>query len=376
MYVSAPTSIVLVSAGLQLDGGGTATVGRLLAGALVDIASETGLQIEALNLGCEEDVPQFGLPIRHFRGNVARFVGALAGIQARRRAAAIVFDHLGPARVQTLIPAPWRTPYLVYLHGIEVWGTLGWQRQRALRLAVGIMVNSKYTALRAGLDRRSLNWSLVPPVLEDRSPEGRVDDVVLARAGRGFVLIVGRMAAAERYKGHDSLIEALPGLTARIAATKLVVVGDGDDRIRLRRKAVALGVAHAVFFTGFVNEATREALYERAGVFVLPSRDEGFGVVFLEAMRAGLPCIALRDSAAAEIVDDGITGLLLDGPDPCSLERVLGDLLMDPGRAHSFGEEGRRSFAGRYKKACFRADVKSALAGTGAVQELGEGRPM
>ena len=102
----------------------------------------------------------------------------------------------------------------------------------------------------------------------------------------------------ERYKGHDQLLEAMTTLPD----ARLVVAGDGDDRRRLEEKAAALGLGDRTFFTGFLSEATLAELYRRCAAFVMPSRGEGFGLVYLEAMRAGKPVLAARGSAAEEIV--------------------------------------------------------------------------
>ena len=95
----------------------------------------------------------------------------------------------------------------------------------------------------------------------------------------------------------------MPPLLAARPGARLVVAGDGDDRPRLEARAAALGLGGAVLFTGFVSEATLAELYRRAAVFVMPSLGEGFGLVYLEAMRAGKPCVAARGSAAEEVVE-------------------------------------------------------------------------
>ena len=146
------------------------------------------------------------------------------------------------------------------------------------------------------------------------------------------------MASGERYKGHDQILEALP----RVPGARLVVAGDGDDRPRLEARAADLGCEERVTFTGFVSEATLAELYRRAAVFVMPSLGEGFGLVYLEAMRAGKPCVAARGSAADEVVADGETGFLVDRDDPEELASVLDRLLASPDLARRMGEAGRR----------------------------------
>ncbi|HEX7182450.1 MAG TPA: glycosyltransferase family 4 protein [Thermoanaerobaculia bacterium] len=332
--MSALRDLVFVSAGLDLDGGGRALAGRLLAGACAGFARERGLGFEVLALG------RSGGPAdaRYFGEDQRGLALRVWQRQWRDRRAAYVFDLLGPARIQAFLPSGVRAPYLVALHGIEVWRPLSWDRRRALARAAVQLAFSSYTVERAWpfcprLDR----LASLPLALEERERAGPVDEALLGRLGEGFLLIVGRMASGERYKGHDQMLEAMP----RLPDTRLVVVGDGDDRRRLEARAAALGLNGSVIFTGFVSETTLAELYRRCSVFVMPSTGEGFGLVYLEAMRAGKPCVAARGSAAEEIVVDGTTGLLVS-QEPGELASAVGTLLREPELGRRMGEAGHR----------------------------------
>ena len=371
--------LVVVSAGLDLDGGGRALAGRLLAAASAAFARERGIGCSLLSLtgldGFAPGADTTGTPAGDARGFGGR-QGALALAVWRRQlggpasrpgqAPAFVYDHLGPARTQAWLPPPVRAPYLVAIYGIEVWRRLSGARARALRRASVRLGTSNHTveeARRANPDLGPVE--VVPLCLEERAPAGEVDGALLDRAGRDYLLIVARMAATERYKGHDQLLHALaagaaagnvrPRLQAagndlpRLQAAgnvrpRLIIAGDGDDRPRLQQLAAELGLADRVLFTGFVSEATLAELYARSSVFVMPSRGEGFGLVYLEAMRAGKPCVAARASAAAEVIADGETGLLVDAADAGALDAALGLLLSSPELAGRMGEAGRRRF--------------------------------
>lgn len=315
--------LVFVSAGLGLDGGGRAAAGRLLAGACEAFAKERGIGFRLLTL---ENGDQRALALAVWKSQLAD-----------RRRSAYVFDLLGPARVQAYLPGPLRSPYLVPMYGIEVWRPLEWDRRRALAKATMTFAISAYTLERARPFLPPLrDNSILPLALEERKPEGAVDAPLISRLGRGFLLIVGRMESTERYKGHDQLLEALTALPE----ARLVVAGDGDDRARLEAKATGLGISGRVVFTGFLSEATLAELYRRCAAFVMPSRGEGFGLVYLEAMRAGKPVLAARDSAAEEVVAEGQTGLLADPEDRPALRAALARLLDEPGTARRMGEAG------------------------------------
>jgi phosphatidylinositol alpha-1,6-mannosyltransferase len=345
--------LIFVSAGLELDGGGRALAGRLLAAGSAAYARERGIGWSLLSLqGLDGFAPGGGA--RSFAGRQAALALAVWRRQlGAGRRVALVYDLLGPARTQAWLPAPLRAPYLVVIYGIEVWRRLSGARSRALRHATVRLATSGFTLAEARAANRDLGpVEVLPLCLEERPPAGEVDGALLDRAGRDYVLIVGRMAATERYKGHEQLLQALPRLPAAMSAPRLqadgdarprlVIAGDGDDRPRLEALAHTLGVAGQVLFTGFVSEATLAELYDRAAVFVMPSRGEGFGLVYLEAMRAGRPCVAARASAAAEIVADGETGLLVDPLDPDAIAGALSRLLAAPELARAMGEAGRR----------------------------------
>ncbi|HEV3457654.1 MAG TPA: glycosyltransferase family 4 protein [Thermoanaerobaculia bacterium] len=353
--------LVFVSAGLELDGGGRALAGRLLAAGSAAYARERGIGWSLLSLGGLDGFAPGG-GARAFGGRQ----GALALAIWRRQVAsgrrfAFIYDLLGPARAQAWLPPPLRAPYLVATYGIEVWRSLSGTRSRALRHATVRLATSSHTLARARAANGDFGPVVVLPLcLEERPPAGEVDAALLARAGRDFTLTVGRMAATERYKGQDHLLQALQRLPATpphagdADPPRLVIAGGGDDRPRLEALAATLGVAGRVLFTGFVSEATLAELYARAAVFAMPSRGEGFGLVYLEAMRASRPCIAARDSAAAEIVADGETGLLVDPLDPDAIAAALGRLLASPELAHAMGEAGRRRFEQLFTPRRFR----------------------
>jgi phosphatidylinositol alpha-1,6-mannosyltransferase len=348
--------LVFVSTGLELDGGGRAAAGRLLAGTAARFARERGMAFRLLTLGRDGE-PSPAVETRSFAGRQAALAWNLwRGQAAGRRTAAYVFDLLGPARVQAYVPAGLRAPYLIPLYGIEVWRPLSRDRRKALANATVRFAISRHTLDRALPFCPDLAGTTVLPLaLEEREPAGAADVALLARAGEGFLLIVGRMASGERYKGHDQVLAALP------PGARLVVAGDGDDRPRLEAKVAELKVADRVFFTGFVSEATLAELYRRCAALVMPSRGEGFGLVYLEAMRASKPCVAARGSAAEEIVVDGATGLLVDPDDRQELARSLTGLIGNPEGARRMGEAGRERWQREFGADRFRERLTPML---------------
>jgi phosphatidylinositol alpha-1,6-mannosyltransferase len=173
-------------------------------------------------------------------------------------------------------------------------------------------------------------------------------------------LIVARMSADERYKGHDELLDVWPALLARKPDARLVVAGDGTDRQRLELRAASLGLSHAVTFVGRVGDDELAALYAQCRFLVLPSRDEGFGLVFLEAMRAGKACVG-ANGAAAEIIRDRVTGLIVEPGTPDDLAAALFTLFDEPEACRRFGAAGRERFLSTFTDACFQARFAHVL---------------
>jgi phosphatidylinositol alpha-1,6-mannosyltransferase len=193
-----------------------------------------------------------------------------------------------------------------------------------------------------------------PLALLPERDTGPVDGALVGSITPRTIVIAARMNAAERHKGHDELLEAWPTVLGRRPDARLALVGRGDDVKRLEAKANGLGLAGSVRFTGFVNDATLDAMLAKAGGFALPGRAEGFGLSYLRAMRAGAPCIAGDDDAAREVVQDGVTGMLVAPSDREALAQAVIGLLGDSARRRAMGEAGRARFEEQFTFEVFR----------------------
>ena len=149
---------------------------------------------------------------------------------------------------------------------------------------------------------------------------------------------------------------------AAVPAARLRVVGVGPELERLTTLHAELGLGQSVAFLGHIPFEQLAREYRDCAVFCLPSRQEGFGIVFLEAMAAGRPVVACRAAAIPEVVPDGAAGLLAPPGDPAALAEALIALLTDrdaggaPGSARGRGRRGlRRAARGRALRAGDRA---------------------
>jgi glycosyltransferase involved in cell wall biosynthesis len=149
------------------------------------------------------------------------------------------------------------------------------------------------------------------------------------------MLAVGRL---ERQKGFDVAINAIARLRGEHPDATLVIAGEGRERTRLSELVSQLGLESSVVFLGERSDVPE--LMREVDVLVHPARWEGFGLVLLEAMRAGLPIVATRVAAIPEVISDGVTGVLVQPDDPDELARVLAELLGDPARRAALGAAG------------------------------------
>ena len=345
----------LATATLAPAGDGIAYAARLIHRAMSDLGGADPALVELGAIGSD--------PIA-LRTRV-QFFARLARLQSLRRVNWVLFTHVGIARAQLRVPRHFRRPYGVLLHGIEAWSaTLDAERREALRQARLRIAISPHTARRVAAahpDLPALETCLLALLPDEEQPD-RVPADVRVDYGPHAVVIVGRMSSTERYKGHDQLVLAWPRVLAEIPNASLVMVGRGDDVERLRAKAAALGLGRSVHFTGFLPDAAVRAVLRNAAVFAMPSRGEGFGLVYLQAMRAGIPCLGSRDDAAADVIVDGETGLLVPRQDPDAISGAVIRLLTDETMRRRLGAAARRRFDSLFTYPRFRARLAGILA--------------
>jgi phosphatidyl-myo-inositol dimannoside synthase len=345
----------LAAATLAPAGDGIAYAARLIHRAMSDLGGGDPTLVELGATGSD--------PVT-LRTRV-QFFAKLARIQSLRRVNWVLFTHVGIARAQLRVPRQFRRPYGVFLHGIEAWSaTLDAERRETLRNARVRIAISPHTARRTAAahpDLPGIETCLLALLPDEEHPD-RVPADVRVDYGAHAVVIVGRMSSMERYKGHDQLLLAWPRVLAEIPDASLVMIGRGDDVERLRAKAAALALGRSVHFSGFLPDAALRGVLRNAAVFAMPSRGEGFGLVYLQAMRAGVPCLGSRDDAAADVIVDGETGLLVPRQDPDAISGALVRLLTDEAMRHRLGAAGRRRFESLFTYPRFRARLAGVLA--------------
>jgi len=235
-----------------------------------------------------------------------------AALRMSRHCDRIVCGHIAQ------LPVAWlarclnpRLQYYVVAHGIEVWRPLNLLERIALRGATRILCISEFTR-RELLRRCPLpeGRAVVVPnaldpyfVIEPGAPSASCPPVILTAA---------RLTSADRYKGVGDLIAAMPAVLAAVPSARLRIIGSGDDQRRLEAQARHLGLTgDTVTFLGFVTDQQLMSEMAACRLFALPSGKEGFGLVFLEAMARGCPCLGARAGGVPEVITDD-TGVLVE----------------------------------------------------------------
>jgi phosphatidylinositol alpha-1,6-mannosyltransferase len=331
---------ILVLTPNLLGSDGVSSLSRSLVDALEEKRRQSSSRLEVWSLNesslGESNSRGEGVIYRFASGSKARFAfwAMRAAMSLQSTLVVVVHPGLAPVLLPFSLTGA-RTA--IFLLGIDAWRPMGGLDALAIRRASIVAAISHHTAARF----RDFNPWMTK----------RIDVCHLAAAplvhppkskpcGERFALIVARMASEERYKGHDLLLDLWPDLLREVPDARLVIAGDGDDRPRLEEKARRLSLGQAVEFTGRVSDARLAELYDACAFFVMPSRDEGFGLVFLEAMRAGKPCIGAA-GAAAEIIVDGETGFVVDSDRLQQLQGALVRLFREGGLRIRMGDAGR-----------------------------------
>ncbi|HEX4380111.1 MAG TPA: glycosyltransferase family 4 protein, partial [Candidatus Acidoferrum sp.] len=352
--------------------GGIQRAGRHLAAVITEFAESRKMECRLLSLNDTPELHRMSVGDREFvftgsERAKGRFA-ASALRSARRHAKLVVAAHpnLAPVVQGMRIAAP-RMKSIVVAHGIEIWEPLSTFRRRALRRASLILTPTQDTANHVATQQqyprdriRVLPWALDPEFENFAIATAQSSLPVNFPSGR-VILTVGRWQANERYKGMDTLITALPRLLQNWPDLQLVAVGDGDDRDWLEQMSKGSGVqGHVHFYTG-LTYAELSACYSACEIFALPSRGEGFGLVYLEAMARGKPVIGGAHGGAPEVIDDGKTGYLVQHGDVPQLATSIGTLLSDPALGREMGARGRERVNREFKFGVFAKSLKKIL---------------
>jgi len=352
--------------------GGIETFNRALIGALDQLAPQHNWTVRVLSLLDREELPGADRYLhsgstagRGFAGNRARF--AFAATRAGNSADAVIIGHANLAPLALLMTSPFKC---LIVHGIEVWKKLPQLKSVGISRVDRILSVSAFTQREMmrhnclTADRFRIFPNTLDPQAASRQPKANRTSLGLPQGQ--MLLSVTRLASSERYKNIRSVIESLPFVLAKMPDTFYVVIGDGAERKTFEELVSRMGLADKVFFPGAISNELLPAYYENCDIFVLPSIKEGFGIVFLEAMSHGKPCIGARAGGVPEVIRDGITGVLVD-PSRLTAEvpEAILRLLTEPMLCETLGANGRGAMERNFSFARFSARLEEILCNRG-----------
>ena len=328
-----------------------------------------------------------GMVSKHSRArhlSRARFLIRAAQAGARHYDV-IIANHVALAPVAAMMKLAFRTPYWVVCHSTEVWwGTSPW-RHAALKNADLILPVSRYT----GEVVKTLNgiqasrvkvlYNAIPDGFTTLLQEAPSASIQGLKQNGPLLLSVCSLIQGNEFKGVDTVLRTLPAILQRYPQLRYVVVGEGAIRPSLESMAADMGLAKNVSFVGEISNAELGELYRGCDVFVLPSRGqeqqgqvggEGFGRVYVEAALAARPVISSRSGGAAEAVQDGETGFLVDPTSTEEIAKAVLALLDDPERAAAMGAAGRQWCLDTFSEEAVSRTLKELLRSCGTPAEV------
>ena len=343
---------VLGCATIEPGSGGIAKVARMSARSLI----EAGYRTSVHSFLDEAAYPLAGQRARPAAGSRLKFAAGIAASALRQ--AQFVYDSVGMARAHPAL-LDRGNGYTLWMHGIEAWEKLRPEHERAFRKAKRVLVNSHNTLRRFEELHGPLPQAVVCPLATE---EDETAMLPLRDAGSPpTALILSRIDTSEGYKGHPELLAAWPRVMAAVPDARLVVVGGGNGREAFAAQVREAGLAANIEVEGFVPDEALPRHWAAADLFVMPSRGEGFGLVYIEAMRHGLPVIASIHDAGKEVNAHGVTGLNVDMDRSGDLGESLIALLENRDRARAMGEAGLKRWRAHFRHSAFARRFLAAL---------------
>lgn len=233
-----------------------------------------------------------------------------------------------------------QTNLLMYAHGIEVWGPLSARRIKMLHKCDRIVAVSQYTKNRMveqyhlPAEKIIVLNNCLDPYLPTPILTGK-DDVLMTKygftSGDHVLMTLTRLSSKELYKGYDNVLLSVNALKEKFPGIKYLIVGRYDDAEKARLDTIIkqYDLQQHVFFTGYVPDEDLARHYSLADVYVMPSKKEGFGIVFIEAMYYRLPVIAGNKDGSADALCNGELGLLVNPDNQEEINKAIEKMLLN-----------------------------------------------
>ncbi len=337
---------------------GVGGVQRLLSNLCDGLSARATITVVTLGATREPDGRERRYEVIYVRPSLNKFIThvrlAVATLRRAENQDVIICGHVNAGPAVLTAHFLLCKPYIVYVHAMEItyrkWKPLYKViLKRAKRIVAGSSYSKSLVGRLFGLKYVDVIHPSVDSGLPGKNFTSSDEKNAVIRKKPKIILTVGRIDAAERYKGHDTVIEAMPAVLESMPDAEYWIVGDGSDRPRLEAIARKTGVSRAVRFFGQVQDVT--PFYDECDVFVMVAetidngtviKGEGFGLVYIEAASFGKPVIAGDCGGATDAVIDGYTGFLIPPREPGILANRIVHLLKNPDITEAMGRRAKR----------------------------------
>ncbi|SDT52973.1 Glycosyltransferase involved in cell wall bisynthesis [Mucilaginibacter mallensis] len=324
--------------------GGIQKMTRTLAHSLYHVAKENNWDFKMLAAyDADHDLmPQY-LPSENFRGfNSNRISFVLQSLKEAAKADVIILSHINLAFIGVIIKTinPKCKVWLI-AHGIEVWRPLSKLKKVLLSKCDKVISVSNFTRQQvitmhnADAAKSFVLNNAIDPFMKLPHTFSKPQSLLTKYGLTGnepLIFTLTRLAASEQYKGHEQVIKAIGKLKNKLPAIKYMLSGqyDTEEGIRIKELIAANNVQEQVILTGFVAEKDLSDHFLLADLFVLPSKKEGFGIVFIEALACGLPVICGNADGSIDAIRNGELGKAIDVNNITELEEAITESLKVP----------------------------------------------
>ncbi|MBI5079273.1 glycosyltransferase family 4 protein [Candidatus Wolfebacteria bacterium] len=242
-------------------------------------------------------------------------------------------SHINFRPIASFCSKIFKVPYILLTYGIDVWGKPSESEKNFVensKLATTISNFTKNKLLNnySGLENKIF---ILPNSIDisEFYPKDKNKRLVekYNLEGKKVIFTLTRLSALEKYKGYDKMIEALPAILEKIPNIFYIIGGSGDDRQRILDLVEKRGLENYIALVGYVRPEELVDYYNLCDVFAMPSKGEGFGFVFLEALACGKPVIAGNQDGSIDAVLDGRVGVLVNPDNIDEISKALIDVL-------------------------------------------------
>jgi phosphatidyl-myo-inositol dimannoside synthase len=282
----------------------------------------------------------------------------ITAVRGRWPARIVLVWHLGLLKLLPFLRLR-NAKVAVFLHGIEAWRQQDAITRRLLSRVDLFLSNTEHTwsrfvSFNPGLANAAYRIIHLGIGERNGSSVRRPDD-------KPIMLMIGRMLVGERYKGHNEVLAVWPDVLARHPDAQLWIVGPGPLRHDLERRVKSESLEHSVQIYGEVTEEQKQEMLRRCRCLALPSRGEGFGLVYLEAMRMARPCLVSTLDAGREVVNPPEAGLAADPDDLSELADAACRLLNAGTEWQLWSDRARRRYESTFTAEHFQNRLMAAL---------------